>query len=46
MHRLSKNVLFSADACRQRYNDLVEGTTRIPTALDDDPEGRCIEIEA
>ncbi|USP73748.1 hypothetical protein yc1106_01022 [Curvularia clavata] len=46
MRRLNKNALFSANACRERYNALVEGTARIPTALDDDPEARRVEMEA
>lgn len=46
MRRLNKDSLFSAIACRERYNALMEGTARIPTDLDDDPDARRAEIEA
>ena len=45
MRRLNKNALFSAKACRNRYNELVEGTARIPTDMDDDPDARRMEME-
>ncbi|KAF2133151.1 hypothetical protein P153DRAFT_281899 [Dothidotthia symphoricarpi CBS 119687] len=46
MRRLNKATLFSETACRERYNALVEGTARIPTDLDDDPDTRRAEMEA
>jgi hypothetical protein len=45
MRRLNKDALFSATACRDRYNALAEGTPRIPTEMDDDPETRHMELE-
>lgn len=45
MRRLKKDALFSATACRERYNALVEGTARIPTEMDDDPDTRRMELE-
>ncbi|KAH8732263.1 hypothetical protein GQ44DRAFT_697346 [Phaeosphaeriaceae sp. PMI808] len=46
MRRLNKDALFSATACRERYKALVEGTGRIPTELDDDPDACRMELEA
>ena len=46
MRRLNKDALFSANACRERYSALINGTARIPTELDDDPETRRAELEA
>ena len=46
MRRLNKNALFSATACRERYSALIEGTARIPTELDDNPEMRRAEMRA
>ncbi|KNG49572.1 hypothetical protein DDE82_004139 [Stemphylium lycopersici] len=46
MRRLHKDALFSATACRERYNALVDGTARIPTELDDDPNTRRAQLEA
>jgi len=45
MRRLNKDGLFSETACRERYNALTEGTARIPTELDDDPDTRRLELE-
>jgi hypothetical protein len=45
MRRLNKDALFSALACRERYNAIMEGTARIPTEVDDDPEARRAEME-
>jgi hypothetical protein len=45
MRRLNKDVLYSATACRERYNALVEGIARIPTEMDDDPDARRLELE-
>ncbi|KAI4943967.1 hypothetical protein J4E91_009115 [Alternaria rosae] len=45
MRRLNKYALFSAKACRNRYNELIEGTARIPTEVDDDPDARRMEME-
>jgi flagellar biosynthesis GTPase FlhF len=45
MRRLKKDALFSANACRERYEALVEGTARIPTEMDDDPDTRRLELE-
>jgi hypothetical protein len=45
MRRLKKDALFSATACRERYSALVEGTARIPTEMDDDPDTRRMELE-
>jgi hypothetical protein len=46
MRRLRDDALFSANACRERYNSLMEGTSRIPTEMDDDPDTRRAEMEA
>jgi hypothetical protein len=46
MRRLNKEALFSATACRERYNALMDGTARIPTEQDDDPDTRRAEMEA
>jgi flagellar biosynthesis GTPase FlhF len=45
MRRLNKEALYSATACRERYNALIDGTARIPTEIDDDPETRRMELE-
>jgi flagellar biosynthesis GTPase FlhF len=45
MRRLNKDALFSATACRERYNAIVDGTARIPTEMDDDPDTRRSELE-
>ncbi|KAB2106111.1 hypothetical protein AG0111_0g5821 [Alternaria gaisen] len=45
MRRLNKDALFSALACRERYNAIIEGTARIPTEVDDDPDARRAEME-
>jgi hypothetical protein len=45
MRRLDKEALFSALACRERYNAIIEGTARIPTEVDDDPDARRAEME-
>jgi flagellar biosynthesis GTPase FlhF len=45
MRRLKKDALFSANACRERYEALVEGTARIPTEMDDDPDTCRLELE-
>jgi hypothetical protein len=45
MRRLKKDALFSATACRERYSALIEGTARIPTDMDDNPENRRMELE-
>jgi flagellar biosynthesis GTPase FlhF len=45
MRRLNKDALFSATACRERYNALIDGTARIPTDMDDDPDTRRLELE-
>jgi flagellar biosynthesis GTPase FlhF len=46
MRRLNKDALFSANACRERYNALIEGKARIPSEVDDDPEARRAEMAA
>lgn len=46
MRHLNKDSLFSATACRERYNAIIEGTARIPTEMDDDPDARREEMEA
>ena len=46
MRRLNKDALFSANACRERYNFLIEGKARIPSELDDDPEASRAEMAA
>ncbi|KAL6705804.1 hypothetical protein ACN47E_006442 [Coniothyrium glycines] len=46
MRRLNKDALFSATACRERYNALISGTARIPSAMDDDPAARRAEMTA
>jgi hypothetical protein len=45
MRRLNKDALYSATACRDRYNLLVNGTASIPTGMDDDPDTRRMELE-
>jgi len=45
MRRLNKDALFSATACRERYNVLQSGTALIPTEVDDDPDTRRAELE-
>jgi hypothetical protein len=45
MRRLNKDGLFSETACRERFNSLTEGTARIPTEMDDDPDARRLELE-
>ncbi|KAF2016282.1 hypothetical protein BU24DRAFT_480872 [Aaosphaeria arxii CBS 175.79] len=46
MRRADKDCIFSEKACRDRYQALMNGTAKIPTALDDDPEARRKEVEA
>jgi len=46
MRRLNGDSLFSATACRERYNALVSGNARIPIEEDDDPDTRRSEMEA
>jgi hypothetical protein len=45
MRRLRENAMFSAKACRERYDTLKDGNARIPTEMDDDPEARRFEME-
>ncbi|KAF2204982.1 hypothetical protein GQ43DRAFT_363423 [Delitschia confertaspora ATCC 74209] len=45
MRRLSKDALFSAKACQERYRAIMNGTAGIPTDLDDDPDARRQELE-
>ncbi|KAH4906921.1 hypothetical protein HBI80_077810 [Parastagonospora nodorum] len=45
MRRLNKEALFSANACRERYDAIVNGTAQIPTEMDDDPDTRRYELE-
>ena len=37
--------MFSANACRARYSQLMSGTARIPCGIDDDPDARYAELE-
>lgn len=37
--------MFSANACRARYSQLMSGTARIPCGIDDDPDARFAELE-
>jgi hypothetical protein len=46
MRRLKKDALFSANACRERYSALIEGTARIPSEVADDPEASRAELAA
>lgn len=46
MRKLDKGALFSAKACKERYCAIMEGTARIPTEIDDDPDARRAEMEA
>jgi hypothetical protein len=46
MRRLNKDALFSAKACTERYQGLMDGTAKIPSELDDDPQKRMQEMEA
>lgn len=45
MRRLSKDTMFSANACRDRYVSLIDGTAVIPIDEDDDPVARRAEME-
>jgi flagellar biosynthesis GTPase FlhF len=45
MRRLNKDALYSANACRERYDVLIGGMARIPTEMDDDPDTRRVELE-
>jgi len=45
MRRLNKEALFSADACRERYIAVINGTAVIPADQDDDPDARRLEME-
>jgi hypothetical protein len=45
MRKLDKDSIFSEKACRERYQALVDGTARIPTEEDDDPDKRRAELE-
>jgi hypothetical protein len=45
MRRINKDSLFSANACRTRYSQLMSGTARIPCGIDDDPDARYAELE-
>lgn len=45
MRRLNKEALFSANACRERYDAIVNGTAQIPTEMDDNPDTRRYELE-
>jgi hypothetical protein len=46
MRRLNKDALFSATACRERYKAIMDGTARIPSEVDDDPEARRAEMDS
>ncbi|KAF2791475.1 hypothetical protein K505DRAFT_363785 [Melanomma pulvis-pyrius CBS 109.77] len=46
MRRLNQDAIFSAKACTSRYQALMDGTAKIPSELDDDPEARFAEMEA
>ncbi|KAF2852376.1 hypothetical protein T440DRAFT_421304 [Plenodomus tracheiphilus IPT5] len=46
MRRLNKDALFSATACRDRFDTITSGTAAIPTEEDDDPNARRTEREA
>lgn len=46
MRHLNKGCMFSANACRERYAGLVDGTAKIPIELDDNPEARIAERNA
>ena len=45
MRRINKDSMFSANACRARYSQLMSGTARIPCGVDDDPDARYAELE-
>lgn len=45
MRRIDKNTLFSANACRDRYSALMQGTAMIPTDVDDDPDATRLKRE-
>ncbi|RMZ71596.1 Nucleotide-binding alpha-beta plait [Pyrenophora seminiperda CCB06] len=45
MRRLNPEALFSATACRERYNSLMTSVAQIPTEEDDDPNTRRVELE-
>ncbi|KAF2828342.1 hypothetical protein CC86DRAFT_191948 [Ophiobolus disseminans] len=45
MRRLNKDNLFSETACRERYMAMTDGTARIPTDMDDDPDARRMQLE-
>ncbi|OCL03743.1 hypothetical protein AOQ84DRAFT_302229 [Glonium stellatum] len=46
MRKEDAQVNFSAQACKNRWTALIDGTALIPTELDDDPERRRKENEA
>lgn len=45
MRRMSKNSIFSGNACHKRYTALMDGTAAIPCDVDDDPEQRKADME-
>ncbi|KAF2687213.1 hypothetical protein K458DRAFT_429165 [Lentithecium fluviatile CBS 122367] len=45
MRRLDKSAMFGANACRERYTAMIDGTAVIPTDQDDDPDARRLEME-
>ncbi|KAF2997671.1 hypothetical protein E8E13_005928 [Curvularia kusanoi] len=46
MRRLNKDSMFSANACRTRYTQLMAGTAVIPCAVSDDPDARRLELDS
>ncbi|KAF2661237.1 hypothetical protein K491DRAFT_701233 [Lophiostoma macrostomum CBS 122681] len=45
MRKLDKDSIYSEKACRERYQALIDGTARIPTEEDDNPDARRAELE-
>ncbi len=46
MRRLDGDSLYSAKACLERYQSVTDGTARIPTAMDDNPEEARADLDA
>jgi hypothetical protein len=42
---IEKDAMFSANACRDRYTAIINGSAVIPTDEDDDPDSRRMEME-
>jgi hypothetical protein len=45
MRRLDKNSIFSAKACKERYQTIMDGTVEVPTDQWPDPAARRAEVD-